>query len=113
MKFPRTLNLISVISHIHSYGPILPEVLKCMDMPILLLTGSKTIMICSLQGIAMRQKPVHDRHSKIEVEREWGGPPKQAKGGFVKGAPRVPVAFCFILGLLLSVVTRILVKVCC
>lgn len=45
-------------------------------MPILLPTGSKAIMTCSLQGIAMRQKPVHDRHSKIEVERESGEAPR-------------------------------------
>lgn len=53
-------------------GLILPGNTECMDMPILLPTGSKAIMTCSLQGIAMRQKPVHDRHSKIEVERESG-----------------------------------------
>jgi hypothetical protein len=36
-------------------------------------------MACSLQGITMHQKPVHDRHSKIEVEIESGEAPETGK----------------------------------
>ena len=53
---------------------------------ILLPIHSKATMTCSLQGIAMHRKPVHGRHSRIEVEmgvekglrnRQKGGLPRR------------------------------------
>lgn len=55
-------------------------------------------MTCSLQGIAMRQKPVHGRHSRIKLEREWGEPTETGKRKGRKGASRVSMAPYFILG---------------
>ena len=68
----------------------------------LLPIGSKVIMTCSLQGIAMHRKPVHGRHSRIEVEMGVEKGLRNRQKGGLPGEPRVVMALYFILGSLRS-----------
>lgn len=60
----------------------------------LLPIGSKVIMTCSLQGIAMHRKPVHGRHSRIEVEMGVEKGLRNRQKGGLPGEPRVVMALC-------------------